>query len=346
VEGDRRRAHVVLLAACDADRPSLKGRTVVRAQSWVMVSVVVAGVGAGSPRSYARVSLTSPTPSVWKTGPDGTPFRVSFDPGHRLLLGVATDIRAGVGASSSPSSWAPALEVGLLLRSEAPAPGWDVNWSLNQELLHLRLVAPHGERGTGIDGHLYRGLFLRQSREGTLTIPSSPPVSLPLPFDVGLLVEVGQSRGAVWPVTGGAPVELGVVHGEVLADFWRSHQPGRWLTAGIGARHDLGLSRDGNGALVQDHRIAPMTALSLAVHGERSDGLLAGGVRLEGAYRWSSLRGWERAYRVEADAEAIPLALNDRPLSVFTTASASPEPGTGAPDVRIVAGLRISQPLR
>jgi hypothetical protein len=311
----------------------------VRASSWVSVVVALTGVAGATVPANARISLTSPTPSVWKTGADGAPFRVTFDPGHRLLLGVAAD-------AGTKAGWAPALEVGLLLRSKAPAPGWDVNWSLNQELMHLRLVGPYGDRGAGVEGHLYRGLFLRQSREGSLTIPSTPPLSLPLPFDVGVLVEVAGSRGAAWPVPGGASVEIGVVHGEVLADFWRAHQPGRWLMAGIGARYDLGLWRDGAGALVQDHRISPMTALSLAIHGERSDGLLAGGVRLEGAYRWSSLRGWERFFRVEAEAEAIPLALNDRPLSVFASASASPEPVTGTPDVRLVAGIRISQPLR
>src|SRR5262249_49664702 len=178
------------------------------------------------------------------------------------------------------------------------------------ELLQVRLDRAR------IDGALYRGLFLRQSREGTLTLPFATPVALSLPFDVGLRTEVGQVAGPLGiPGAGEARLRAGVVHGEVLADFWRSPQPGRWLAAGAGARYDVSLARGATGALAPDHLVTPMTALSFAIHDEQRDGLLAGGLRAEGAYRWSSLRGWEPSWRAEADGEATPLAINDRPLS-------------------------------
>ena len=125
-----------------------------------------------------------------------------------------------------------------------------MHWKRNHEIAHLRLHPAAGTRGAAVDGALYRGIFLRQSREGTLTLPLTPPIALPLPFDIGVLVEVGHLHGALWPEAGGPPVDAGVVHGEVLADFWRSRQPGRWLTLGVGGRYEIGLQRDAAGALL------------------------------------------------------------------------------------------------
>jgi hypothetical protein len=299
----------------------------------------------------AALALAAAAPAraqvdVWRADASGARFRVRFDPGHRLLLGAGTALVRGDGRAAL----APALEVGLLVRSERPGAGWDVTWGASHELAHLSL-SPGTDGTPTLDGALYRGLFLRASREGTLSIPSSPPLSLPLPFDIGVLFDVGQARALT--LTRG---ELGVVHGDVLADFWRAHVPGRFLVVGVGGRYDLGLARDAAGALVVDQRVAPLTALSLAARTERADGLLAGGVRVEGAWRWSSRRGWEPTWRAEAEVEATPLALNDRPLSLFATASASPiadlsaldaatRPAAQA-DVRALIGVRFSQPLR
>jgi hypothetical protein len=192
-----------------------------------------------------------------------------------------------------------------------------------------------------VTGVLYRGLFLRQSRAGTITLPLSPPVALALPFDIGLLAEVGRFDG-VLP----APSTVGIVRGEVVADFWRAHRPGCWLLAGVGARYDAALARDDAGLLIADHRVAPMTAVSIAAHAQRDDGLLAGGARAEVTRRWSSVRGWEEALRVEGEVEAIPLAINDRPLSLFAAASADAAGGLPAPEWRLVVGARVSAPLR
>jgi hypothetical protein len=282
----------------------------------------------GAARAAAAAEAGEPAP-VWVTGPDGVRFRVRFDPGERLILGAGAD-----GA-------APAVELGLRLRSEPPAPGWDVYWKREHELLQVRLA-----RGR-IDGALYRGLFLRRSREGTLTLPLTPPVALPLPFDVGLRTEVGQLAGPLGLPPPGAPqLRAGVVHGEVLADFWRSPQPGRWLAVGAGARYDVGLARAATGAPAADHLVAPMTALSLAVHGEQRDGLLGGGLRAEGAYRWSSVRGWEPSWRAEAEGEVTLLAINDRPLSVYALAAVDGAGGLPSPEARVFVGLRLSEPLR
>jgi len=293
----------------------------------------------------ADATNTPPTPPTWITDGNGHSFRVRFDPGKRLILAAGAEaVATGVGGLAAAPGFA--VEVGLLLRGERPAPGWDVNWKRNQEILHLRLHPMDGTRGAAVEGALYRGIFLRQSREGTLTLPLTPPIALSLPFDVGVAVEVGHLHGALWPEAGGPPVDAGVFHGEVLADFWRSRQPGRWLTLGVGGRYEIGMQRDPAEALHLDHRVSPMTTVAVALHGERASGLAAGGVRAEASHRWSSVRGWERAYRVDADAEVTPIAANDRPLALFAIATAETAPDLPRPELRVMAGVRFSQPLR
>jgi hypothetical protein len=284
-------------------------------------------------------------PPIWITDAHGQRFRVRFDPGERLILGAGAETIAGDlgGLRAAPGF---AVEMGLLLRGERPAPGWDVQWKRNHELAHFRLHPMAGTGGAAVDGALYRGIFLRQSREGTLTLPMTPPVALPLPFDIGVLAEIGHVHGALAPEAGGPPTDVGIFHGEVLADFWRSRQPGRWFTVGVGGRYEVGLSRDAAGELARDHRVSPMSTLAVALHSERADGLAAGGLRAEASHRWSSARGWERAYRVDADAEVTPLAANDRPVALFAIASAQSSPDLPRPELRVLAGLRFSQPLR
>ena len=307
----------------------------------IVIAVTLAGASvanvadaaeAGQPDSIAAAS----EPAAWVERPVGVRFRVRFDPGERLVLGAGA-----LGGSGEAGGAAPAAEFGLHLRSEAPAPDRDVYWKRDHELLQVRLAPGR------TDGALYRGLFLRHSSEGTLTIPLSPPVAVSLPFDVGLRTELGQLVGPPRIPRAGDPRLLAsLVHGEVLADFWRSPQPGRSLSAGLGARYDVVLTRAGAGALTVDHLVAPMSALSLALHGQRSDGLLAGGLRGEGAYRWSSVRKWERSFRAEAEGEVIPLALNDRPLSVYARADVQAAGGLPAPEARVFVGVRLSEPLR
>jgi hypothetical protein len=301
----------------------------VRGPIVIGLALAASGVASGAVAPEPAASAT------WVERPAGVRFRVRFDPGERLIFG------AGALADGAPGGVAPVVEWSLRLRSQPPAPDRDVYWKRDHELLQLRLAPAR------IESALYRGLFLRHSREGTLTIPLSPPIAVSLPFDVGLRTELGQLTGPLGiPGPGESRLVVGLVHGEVLADFWRSPLPGRWLTAGVGARYDVGLARDAAGALAPDHLVAPMTALSIALHDERADGLLGGGLRGEGAYRWSSARNWEPTFRAEAEAEATPLALNDRPLSVYARAVVDAAGGLPAPEACLVVGLRFSEPLR
>jgi hypothetical protein len=306
-----------------------------------LLAAALAAAAAGATAPARAADDDPPTARerpAWITGPDGVRFRVRFDPGARLLLGAGV----GVGAAAAVADFTagPVGEVGLFLRSERPAPGWDVRWKRDHELAHLRLGPG------GVDGVLYRGVYLRQSREGTLALPTTPPVAIALPFDIGLGTEVGRLDGPLAPAPGGAPLRVGVVRGDLLADLARAARPGCWLALALGARYDVGLARDGAGALQQDHQVTPMTALGFTARAVQRDGLLAGGVRAEAAYRWSSVRGWERAFRAEADAEATPLAINDRPVSLFAAARAEGGGGFPEPELRLVVGVRVSEPLR
>jgi hypothetical protein len=182
-------------------------------------------------------------------------------------------------------------------------------------------------------------------KKTTRTRPFSARTLVLRVFDVGVLAEVGRLYGALWPEPGGASLDASVVHGEVVADFLRSPRPGRWLLVGVGGRYEVGLSRDAVGTLLPDQRVSPMTALSLALHGERGDGLLAGGLRAEASRRWSSERNWENALRIDGEAELTPLAVNDRPVSLFAAARADAGGGLPHPELRFVVGVRFSEPL-
>jgi hypothetical protein len=304
----------------------------VRAFATIALTAVAA---IGSAASPARASADGEP--VWITGHDGVRFRVRFDPGERVFVGA--------GAAATAGTAAPAFEVGLVLRSPRPAPGWDVFWKRQHELGRAQLRVPVG--GTAaIDGVLYRGLYLRHSREGTLTLPLAPPIAFALPFDIGVLAEVGRVVGPLVLNPGASGLDAGVVHGEVVADFLRSESPGRWLLIGIGGRYHIGVARDEAGVAAVDHRVAPMTALSIALRGERGDGLASAGVRAEGSRRWSSARGWENAFRIDVDAELTPIAVNDRPLSLFAAAIADSGGDASWPELRLVAGIRLAQSLR
>lgn len=283
-----------------------------------------------------------PEPPVWITDAQGRRFRVRFDPGERLFAGAGA---LGVAATGSPRV-EPAVEVGLSLRAPPPAPDAEVFWKRDQQLGHLRLH--RGVGGLAVEGALYHGVLLRHSREGSLTIPTTPPLRLSLPFDVGVKVELGRLAGTLPLSSTGAALEAGVVRGEALADFLRSEHPGRWLAIGAVGYYDVRLERQAEGPLKRDHRVMPLTAGCAWLHGESDRGLVVGGLRAELGRAWSSQRGWGNALRVEGEVEVTPIAVNDLPLSLVMAAVM--EAGGHTPDgsarFRTFAGVRLGAPLQ
>ncbi len=72
--------------------------------------------------------------------------------------------------------------------------------------------------GTQFTGRVYRGVFIRHSRDGHIVLPfGDPPAKLWLPFDVGALAEVGALS---WRPD--ATATIGVVKTAALVDLARS----------------------------------------------------------------------------------------------------------------------------
>ena len=267
---------------------------------------------AASGRAAAADADIAAPPPIWITDASGARFRVRFDPGERLILAAGAETLAGdlAGLRAAPGF---AVEFGLLLRGERPAPGWDVHWKRNHEIAHLRL---HPAAGT------------RRRRRRRRAVPRA----LPAPVARGDADVAGdaavsrcrcRSTSACWSRSGTCTARCGPR---------RAARRSTPASSRRGARRFLALAPAGalaharrrrplrgrpaarrRGRAARDHRVSPMSTLALALHSERADGLAAGGVRAEASHRWSSVRGWERAYRVDADVEVTPLAANDRP---------------------------------
>jgi hypothetical protein len=280
---------------------------------------------------------------VWMTDGQGRRFRVRFDPGERLFAGAGA---VGMAATGS-SRFEPAAEIGLSLRAAPPPPDAPVFWKRDHELGHLRLGRGGDGLALDVDGRLYQAVLLRHSREGSLTIPTTPPLRLALPFDVGVRVALGRLSGSLPLTSPVSALEAGVVRGEALADFLRSEHPGRWLAIGAVGYYDVRLERRPDGSLGRDHRVMPLTAGCIWLHGESARGLVAGGIHAELGRAWSSQRHWGQALRVEGEVEVTPLAVNDLPLSLVL--SAMMESGRHTPDgeprFRTFAGVRLGAPL-
>ncbi|HMF41930.1 MAG TPA: hypothetical protein VKQ32_14750, partial [Polyangia bacterium] len=118
--------------------------------------LLVAALCAPARRAAADQEAGSPPP-VWITNAAGERYRVRFDPGERLILAAGAETLAGdtAGLTATPGF---AVEFGLLLRDERPAPGWDVHWKQNHEIAHLRLHPTVGAGGAAVEGALYRGI--------------------------------------------------------------------------------------------------------------------------------------------------------------------------------------------
>jgi hypothetical protein len=279
---------------------------------------------------------------VWLVDGKGRRFRVRFDPGHRFYAGAGA---AGLWVGGRPAP-GPVLELGLALRAAPPPFDAEVFWKRDHELGRLRLGP--GSGGAWLEARLYRGTFLRHSREGSFTIPTTPPLRVTLPFDVGVRIELGRLAGT-WPLSAGSGgLDAGVVRGDALADFLRSERPGRWLALGVTGYYDVRLAPVGTGPWLREHRVGPLTAAVVSARGEDRRGLLAGGLRVEWGRAWSSLRGWGQELRIDAHLEVTPVAVNDLPLSLVLEGGA--ESGVQAPpasaNLRLFAGVRLGAPLR
>lgn len=228
----------------------------------------------------------------------GSRFVTCFDLGNRLSITGGTN---GFGG-------------GIALRHVV---SFDDEPDLVWKLEHHVTDTTHALLTNAFDGAIYRGRFIRHSRDGHIVLPLGTPRKIFLPFDIGALAEFGALR---WRADT-SPVEIGMVKVGALVDFARTRTFRRRFAIGPVSRWDIALERDPEGDLtprlaVDEHVVAPFTTGMLELAFESLEGRTAGTLRVEAGTAWSSLHGWRPELRAEAELERIVLAINDRPVSL------------------------------
>jgi hypothetical protein len=240
-------------------------------------------------------------------------MRVGFDPGRRAYLGAAWSPTA---AGKVVALGASTFELGWLARTrQDDASG--VSWKLEHALFVAELGFGAGSsRELPLEGTLYEGRFVRWSRDGALTIPTTPPTRLAIPFDLGAHVVVG--RGRRTPRDPNHVLAIDAVRAELVLDFWRTRAAGSAFGLEFGADYHLRVPRAAdhgdNGSVV--HRVAPFTQGALHFHHEWDQGKELVDLRVEGGTAWTSAGRWASWAGATAAWEVVLLAINDAPLSL------------------------------
>jgi hypothetical protein len=286
----------------------------------------------------------------YQTSPEGRSFRVRFDPESRIRLGFGDALGLG-GARDGAVAQAPEVTAGVAYRQiESAGVGKDrIVWQVDHRFVSgwIHPLRRASQRLPAFDATLYAVTALRHDELPSIVLPSSPPVSVPFPFDVGFEAQLGQvdvperlpvaaADGARLPV-----VHIGVMHAAMILDPWRSGAVGRSFEIAFGARYDI----DTYGApSLQEprvlHRIAPMTATSLRFRTQTDDGLLLVDCRGEAVPHWTSESIWKVAAAGSARLERIVLAVNDEPIAAVLEGGYRLSPGTR--DVGLTHEVRVS----
>jgi hypothetical protein len=168
-------------------------------------ALLTAALAAAAVPLPARAECTGITRS-------GGRFATCFDPGNRASITAGSD---GFGG-------AVALRHVVHFDDEP-----DLVWKLE----HVLAEATHAGWEDRFSGVVYRGRYLRHSRDGHLVLPLGTPKKIFLPFDIGALVEVGAIR---WPAADAA-ASIGVVKTAALFDLARSRNFRRRIAIGPAA---------------------------------------------------------------------------------------------------------------
>lgn len=225
----------------------------------------------------------------------GKRFAICYDPGNRLSVTAGSD---GFGG---------ALALRQMIHFEDDP---DLEWKLEHQIGEVA----HAGGAVGVTGLLYRGRYLRHTRDGHIVLPLGTPQKVFLPFDIGGLVEAGRITRRI-----DGTYELGIVKTAALIDLWRSRDFRRRFAIGPVARWEVGVSRDPD-IVLGHHVIAPFSAGIANLHAESANGLTSADVSVEAGTAWSTDGGWHPDARAEASLERIVLAVNDRPIAVVVGA--------------------------
>jgi hypothetical protein len=244
-------------------------------------------------------------------GPPGDPFATCFDPGNRLVVGVALVSGDGLGGAAAGVA---SLAVRHVVSTEDP----DVFWRLEHVLFDSRI----GD--STFDLAIYRGRFIRHSRDGRIVLPTSPPRKLFLPFDLG----AEAALGAIETRDSRERFAVGVLRTALFVEVLRSPSFRRRVAFGAAGRWDVHGSAVDLDLSAEDHHVAPLSLAMAAVHLESASGLTVLDLAAEGGRAWSSATGWRAAGRASASLERVLVAVEDRPLSLYAEAGYA-GPGRG-----------------
>jgi hypothetical protein len=266
----------------------------------------------------------------------GRRFRVQFDPESRIRLGLAA---SGVRDPSGRVDTTLEVQTGVAVRrrygyGEGPSR---VEWQFDQRLVTGWIAPfsrPFGDMPS-FEVALYGAFAHRHDLAPRIVLPSSPPASIPFPFDIGV---EGEFVRVVVPrvLPGGAAdgravpfLRVGVARGTAFVDPWRSNSPGRSIEIGLGVRYDIDMYGPQTGTGPADsiarprlvHRVAPMTAGSVRFRFETQDGLFSLDVRGEVVPHWTSEGIWKVGALGYGRAERTLIAIDDQPIAAFFESS-------------------------
>ncbi|MBL8957476.1 MAG: hypothetical protein JNK82_42275 [Myxococcaceae bacterium] len=235
------------------------------------------------------------------------PFETTFDPGRGL------ELRAG----GSALGLAPGADFGLSLRLRGDR---DSRSKAGTSWLHAhRLVMADARAGPGqrqLSLAAYEGIARRHVDDGSLLLPTSPPLRLPFPLDLGLYARIARYERRV---EDGLGWSLETARVAMLFDPLRSGSGRFHLGFGPSLAHVL--RHDG---AVLHNELTPLTALQLFVSLESDDGLWVFRSAGQAGFTFDPAAlqtgGTFRA-RGEVTLERVLLAVNDHPVSLQLRAS-------------------------
>jgi hypothetical protein len=318
-----------------------------RAGAAIALAIAAAMACVAHPSAAEPSEVEAPT-ATFARSDSGHRFRVGFDPASRVSLGLA-------GAVDRGPTGAPAggfeVDAGLSYRVQsARGEGRDrVAWQVDHRVLAgwVRPV-PRADGVPGIDAALYGVSMLRHDASPSIVLPTSPPVGIPFPFDVGFDAEAGRVTTLAYPATA---VRVGVVRAALVLDPWRSGAAGRSFEIGVGARYDLdagvGKSASSQGLV---HRFAPLTAGSLRFRFQTRDGLSLVDCRGDVVPHFTSEGAWRLLALSSLHLERTLIALSDQPVAAVLEGGYRFDPPRreveAASDFRVSLGLSVNLALR
>jgi len=139
-----------------------------------------------------------------RISPEGRRFRVRFDPASRARIGAASAIALDP-RGASPARPGLEIDAGVAYRAWLPSGAGSarVVWQVDHRVL-AGWVAPTARTLTGaptLDAALYSASLLRHDESPRVVLPTSPPVSVPFPFNDQPIAAVVQGSYRLLPPT-------------------------------------------------------------------------------------------------------------------------------------------------